>query len=344
MVSMPGKVELINNPNHSFTIGEISGITASLSPKWLDRFQVLSVRESCKLDWNERFQLLIDNAIQQDVRSIAGAPTWITELISQVQKRTGISITKVWPNLRLIISGGVALQHYLHQLENWFSKKEMNYLEMYGASEGYVGLSEVNEPGLFSLQLKQGLFYEFESLDTSSLIPLWDIQPEKEYALRITNNSGLWRFATKDKVQFQKDGKLRITGRVGAMSDYFGEALYIHELESVLTKMNIAFSTLSIGPLQLDNKKCIGIIITNGNTEWDNDLLFKVDELLCQINRHYQIRRQTNTMDQICIKNCSIEEATRKFLQISEKAQGKIPQILTQLNEISPFFDEDWNK
>jgi phenylacetate-coenzyme A ligase PaaK-like adenylate-forming protein len=328
VLSMPGSLEVIETDAFSYKIGEISALTADNSLKWIDYFQVYPLKDAILLNWKDKFERLLKRAQESDIRLITGAPTWILEFLKKSKEQSGKEIHQLWPNLKVILSGGVALSHYKQQFDELTDGLNCNYLEMYGASEGYIGISDLNKPDWFNLELNQQIFYEFECLKTNEIVDLSKIVPHKEYAIRLSTNTGLWRYPLKDIVMFNKQFQLKILGRTQAMSDYFGEAVTIDEIRRILKELGIYSKTITIGPLNTDGVNRLGIILTDSNLSNIDVTQKNMDQELIKCNRHYAIRRESLAMEQIALSNCSFMAFQKIILKKSYRAQQKIPIIV----------------
>ena len=69
----------------------------------------------------------------------------------------------LWPNLRVLIHGGVAFAPYAAVFEEWLGRR-LDRVEVYPASEGFVGVQTEPAGGL-TLMLDYGIFYEFVPVD-----------------------------------------------------------------------------------------------------------------------------------------------------------------------------------
>jgi hypothetical protein len=327
-ISIPGSIETIQNEDYLYQIGEISGLSALHIPKWIQNKQVLNLSEAIHLTVSEKVEEIIQRSLQQDIRSITGAPTWILHVLRESVRRSGKSISKLWPNFTSIISGGVAYAHYQEQINELLGKQSISVLEMYGASEGYIGFSELNEIGWFTIMLENGAFYEGECLLTGEILPIWDWKVGNEYALRVSSNTGLWRYPLKDKVSIRNDGKLCITGRIGSMSDYFGEALTIDEVNMALVQLGAAVGRICIVPTTYNKSDCLTLYL-----ECDDFELSKIDALLldkqiAQLNRHYAIRRESATLHPIIIQKLDQEKEEKLLSLLPKRAQSKLPEVI----------------
>lgn len=339
-LSLPGKLDTEFVGNRTCQVGEISAITATRIPTWVEKLQIIPVKESILLNWDKRFELLLQKSLQSDVRGIIGAPTWIAELLQLAKQRSGKELSNLWPNLKIIISGGVAFAHYEESINHVLNGMNVSILEMYGASEGYFGLSDLNKTGYFEIMIQQGMFFEFEDVNSGGVVPIWQIQENVEYDLRVSNNSGLWRFQTKDKVVFNEKGFVSITGRTGVMSDYYGEAIEANEIKQILKQLDITYKTLTFGPLETDSQKQIGLILTDCSSVDINSLEKEIDLKLVEQNRHYSIRRETGVLSQIKVKICSFQSMNSKVLTLKQGSQTKIPVCVIKIEMMRYFFND----
>ena len=87
-------------------------------------------------EWETKIEKLAQSSIKENVTSISGVPTWTMILFSRILELTGKKIiAEVWPPLELYIHGGVSFIPYKEQFHKLIGKN-INYLEMYNASEG----------------------------------------------------------------------------------------------------------------------------------------------------------------------------------------------------------------
>ena len=88
-----------------------------------------------------------------------------------------------------------------------------------------------------------GIFVEFIPMDEfdkpdRKVLPLWEVEMNKNYALVISTNSGLWRYIIGDTVMFtSKDPyKFVITGRTKHYINAFGEELMVANADRGLAR------------------------------------------------------------------------------------------------------------
>ena len=183
-------------------------------------------------------------AMKKNVTSLSGVPSWMLSVLNRVMELSGAThLEEVWPNLEVFFHGGVAFTPYRQQYKHLITSPKMHYMETYNASEGFFGLQDrPNDPAM-SLMIDYGVFYEFIPMDEiedekPSVVPLWDVEIGRNYAMVITTTSGLWRYMIGDTVRFtQKDPyKFIITGRTKFFINAFGEELIVDNAEKGLAE------------------------------------------------------------------------------------------------------------
>ena len=113
-------------------------------------------------EWEEKIEKICDTTIKEDVRSLAGVPSWFLTLINRILERTGKSnLHEVWPNLELFIHGGINFTPYREQYKRLLPDPKMKYMETYNASEGFFGLQDDPSDSSMLLMLDYGVYYEF---------------------------------------------------------------------------------------------------------------------------------------------------------------------------------------
>lgn len=150
---------------------------------------------------------------------------------------------QVWPNLELYVHGAVNFEPYREQFKNLIPNPDMYYLETYNASEGFFGIQDQSHSSDLLLMLDYGIYYEFITMDQvdkefPETINLSEVVLDKNYAIVISTNAGLWRYMIGDTVKFTSLSpyRIRITGRTKHFINAFGEEVIIDNAEKALTK------------------------------------------------------------------------------------------------------------
>ncbi|MEL7834927.1 GH3 family domain-containing protein [Fodinibius sp. Rm-B-1B1-1] len=353
-ISIPGTLE----KKDRYQIGEISAYTAQQAPWWLTPFQLIDPTKLSQLPFDEKVNQTVTKAINSDIRVITAVPSWILTMFKEVLNKTGASnIREVWPNLTLLVCGGVKLANYKPHLEKLLDKPDVSFIETYGASEGYFSFTDKLAKKDMKLVADNGIFYEFvpnplpdqDSMAVQETVPLWDVKPNTPYAMLVTTNSGLWRYALNDIVEFTQTDppRIKVMGRVSEMLDDYGEALYAYEAEEALhnvsEEMNFEVGNFTIGAILEDDAsapKHIWFIRTETPLHRDtlNTLSQKIDQELRKINRHYAIRRESSALTQPDIHTISQQQINNWLASKGkDKAQGKLPAILRNKQDITFF-------
>ncbi len=345
--SLPGSVEEVLVNRRNLTMGEISGFTAREAPGWLTRFQVKSPRELCRMNWKEKFSVCLHGSIKEDVRVITAVPSWTLIFLQEVIRLSpGKSIAEIWPNLKLIVSGGVALGNYQKAIEELCAPLPIRFIESYGASEGYFAFSrQINKPELL-LVADNGIFYEWvpykPGLDLAHLakqsVPSWETKTGQDYIMLVTTNSGLWRYPVNDIIRFTNNNPmcLEVRGRVSEIFDDYGEAVHYSELSEILNELASAaegnYIQLIASVKPPDTRKPphhLWLIIWTQRPGIDEPAFAKLmDEKLSALNRHYAIRRQSGALGSPEVVFLNPDEQY-KFLKGRENRRAQSKPVLT---------------
>lgn len=352
-VSLPGILE----EKQGYQIGEISAFSAQQAPGLLIPFQLITPSKLLQLPFSQKIDHIIERARNADVRVITAVPSWLLTIFQRILKKTGAtSLGEVWPNLQLLVCGGVKLANYRAHLEQLLGK-EVDFIETYGASEGYFSYSDNLEKADMKLVTDNGIFYEFiphplpdeKSLSIQETIPLWQVKPDIPYAMIVSTNAGLWRYALNDIVTFTQTNppRIKVLGRVSEMLDDYGEALYAYEAEQALKETmeihNSKIDAFTIGAsLQQgqDVPHHIWFLQMREQVHSDrlNHLASSLDSLLQDKNRHYSIRRESGALGSPKLHMIS-QQKINHWLKArgKDKAQGKLPAILREQDDIRFF-------
>lgn len=195
-------------------------------------------------DWEQKLPALVDSSINENVTNISGVPSWFLTVIEEVMRRKGVKcIHEVWPNLEVFFHGGISFEPYRDRYMQLCDASRMHYLETYNASEGFFAVQTSWESNAMMLLLDVGVFYEFIPVedaesDNPRVLPLWEVEKGKTYALVITANNGLWRYKIGDTVRVEQTApvKIRIAGRTRHYINAFGEELMVYNADEAIKR------------------------------------------------------------------------------------------------------------
>ena len=226
-----------NNYRHDLTAGFMSGIVFKKSPKWFSFLYLPGAEVHAITDWKKKMDIIVDNAKSYRIGTLTGFPSYVLPLLKAIiQKYQLRTIHDIWPDLKLYIHSGVSVEQYRSGLESCFGKK-VDFFETYFATEGFFGYSMALNSGIMQLIIDSNIFYEFAEVNENNfdekqelkkeaiILPVWLIKPEVNYALIVTNNSGLYRFIQGDTLIFSDVKKLhfKLNGRLSEMINKSGE-------------------------------------------------------------------------------------------------------------------------
>ncbi|MBU0697218.1 MAG: GH3 auxin-responsive promoter family protein [Bacteroidetes bacterium] len=234
----------INQLSPDSFYGDLSAVIIKNLPFWAEMLRTPDMSIALMDNYEEKIEKMARATIEENVTNIAGVPTWTIVLAKRILEITGKkNLLEVWPNLELYVHGAVNFEPYREQFKKLVPKSDMYYLETYNASEGFFGIQDQSEETDLLLMLDYGIYYEFipmEELDKESpkTISLSEVELDKNYAIVISTNAGLWRYMIGDTVKFTSNNpyRLKITGRTKHFINAFGEELIIDNAEKALSK------------------------------------------------------------------------------------------------------------
>ena len=311
-LTLPGRIE--EDPNYPGTlVGEISGLLAEHAPEFFRHlYQAVPNEVAFLPNWEQKLRAIAERTVDQDIRMLVMAPTWalvlFEELIRCYNERYDANVStvkEVWPNVQLFISGGVALRSYRDLLEELIGG-DIDFIETYGASEGFFSFQNTLDDPAMLLHLDNGLFYEFVQMDEKNAddprrYTIADVEPGVRYALYVTSCSGLWSYDVGDVVRFTQTDppKIMVAGRTSEMIDRYGEAVFGDEARAALqsacdeTDAHVSDYHIAPRPAQNGGMPSHEWLVEFEQPPADMDAFAAViDRYLQEVNRHYQIRRE----------------------------------------------------
>jgi len=239
--------------------GRLSGIVAHHVPAYLQANRLPSFETNCIEDWETKLDAIVAETIHQDMTLISGIPPWVQMYFDKlIQQSNGQAIKDIFKNFSLFVYGGVNFEPYRAKIEQSIGKK-IDTIETYPASEGFIAFQDTqNEAGLL-LNINAGIFFEFIPVenyfdDQPKRLTLADIELEKNYALILTTNAGLWAYSIGDTVKFVSKSpyRIKVTGRMKHFISAFGEHVIGEEVEYALMtaakEINLVIAEFTVAP------------------------------------------------------------------------------------------------
>ena len=306
---MGGSSSITEINNESYYTGDLSAIIMQNLPLWVQIKKTPSQSIALMDEWESKIEKMAHATIEHDVTSISGVPSWTLVLIKRIFEISGKdNLADVWPNLEVFFHGGVNFNPYREQFKRMIKSDKMSYLETYNASEGFFGIQDRTHINDMLLMLDYGIFYEFIPADqfgdeNPQTLSLDQVETDKNYAVVISTNAGLWRYLIGDTVTFTSVNpyRIRITGRTKNFINAFGEELIIDNAEKAFTiaceKCHAIITEYTAAPIYFNNNE-------NAAHEWliefetvpQNLEIFTdaFDNALKSLNSDYEAKRYKN--------------------------------------------------
>lgn len=230
--------------------GRLSGIVAHYIPQYLLKNRLPSWKTNCIDDWDTKVDSIVEETIDEDLSVISGIPSWVQMYFEKIIHKTGKTISETFPNFNFFIYGGVNFKPYKNRFQTLIGK-EIDYIELYPASEGFLAYQDtLTEQGML-LQLNSGIFYEFipssEFFDQSpTRISIESVQLGINYVIILNTNAGLWGYNIGDTVEFTSllPYRIKVTGRIKHFISAFGEHVIGKEVEKALNDALLGTTTI----------------------------------------------------------------------------------------------------
>ena len=290
-------------------VGDLSAILIENINPLVNLIRVPKKATALLSDFEIKRDRIAHEAMKQNVTNLSGVPSWMLSVLNRVMELSGKQyLNEVWPNLEVFFHGGVAFTPYRGQYERLITSPEMHYMETYNASEGFFGIQDDPADAAMSLMIDYGVFFEFIPMDEfdreePTVVPLWEVETDCNYAMVISTSSGLWRYIIGDMIRFTERNpyKFVITGRTKSFINAFGEELIVDNAEKGLAEAceqtGAEVLEYTAAPVFMDAEgKCRHQWIVEFSREPNDIAEFAriLDESLQQINSDYEAKRYKN--------------------------------------------------
>lgn len=296
----------INQLSPDSFYGDLSAVIIKNLPIWAEMMRTPDMSIALMDNYEEKIEKMARATMDVNVTNIAGVPTWTIVLAKRILELTGKNnLMEVWPNLELYVHGAVNFEPYQEQFKMLIPNEQMYYLETYNASEGFFGIQDQSEDKDLLLMLDYGIYYEFlpmEHFDEENpkTLSLSEVELNKNYAIIISTNAGLWRYVIGDTVKFTSldPYRIKITGRTKHFINAFGEEVIIDNAEKALTKAcaetNAIIKDYTACPIYFQGNEAGGhewIIEFEKKPNEFNRFVDILDNTLREVNSDYDAKR-----------------------------------------------------
>ena len=278
--------------------GRLSGIVNHHIPSYLRKNQLPSYETNCIEDWETKLDKIVEETLGQDMTLISGIPPWMQMYFDRLTEKTGKKVREIFPNLSVIVHGGVNFEPYKAKLFESIGTV-IPSIETFPASEGFMAFQDSQEAEGLLLNTNSGIYFEFipasEVMKENPVrLSLKDVKVGENYALVINNNAGLWGYNIGDTVRFVSVDPYRIvvTGRIKHFISAFGEHVIGEEVEYSLMKAaeeeNVRITEFTVAPMIGSDRSYHEWFVEFENQPYDlRRFADKVDKNLRRKNIYY---------------------------------------------------------
>ncbi len=345
-----GGSHTINPMNSEAQYGDLSAVLLQNSPFWGHWLRTPDLSIALMDEWESKIEKLAQSTIKENVTSISGVPTWTLVLFRRILEITGKkSISEVWPSLELYLHGGVSFTPYREQFKKIIGKN-IHYLEMYNASEGFFAAQDIPGQEGMLLFTDHGIFMEFMPVSEygkkdPQTIGLQEVELGRNYALVISTNGGLWRYLVGDTIQFTSvyPFRVKVSGRLKHYMNAFGEEVIVDNSDKAVAeaaeKTGALVTDYTAAPVYFSDKG-------NGAHEWliefskePYDLSIftrELDQSLKNVNSDYEAKRYKDIALGLPLVHSMKPGTFAQWLKQKGKLGGqhKIPRLSNERNYI----------
>lgn len=347
----------INQLNVDSFYGDLSAVMLQNLPLYGQLVRTPELSIALMSEWEEKIEKIAQTTIHENVTYIVGVPTWTVVLIKRILEISGAkNILEVWPNLELYVHGGVSFKPYRNQFMNYIPSGKMRYIETYNASEGFFAAQDDVTRDDMLLFLRHGIYYEFMPLEEygkehPETLSLKEVELNKNYALVINTNGGLWRYLVGDTIQFTSVNpfRIKVSGRLKHYINAFGEEVIIDNADHAIAKAcgttGAVVNDYTAAPVYMTGAD-------NGAHEWIiefeylpctlDEFTIELDSELQKINSDYEAKRHKDIALRMPIVHRMPIGGFNRWLKAKGKLGGqhKVPRLSNErkyLEEIMPY-------
>jgi len=303
-------------------------------------------------DYDRKLELIVDRYFDHDVRAVAGTTCWLTLLfdkVLEISRARGYrvdGVSEIWPNLKLLIGGGVSADPYMPVIRDRMGTDDFKLVDTYNATEGgiYACSDQSGERGMLMIP-DRGVFFEFvpvEEIDSPwpTRVPLWAVERDRLYAIHVTTPSGLYSYRLGDLVRFPSLDPLRIefAGRLsGCLSTTQELTTHVeiqrsveHALKATRSKSIDYCAGADVGVGGTAHSRYIVFVEFDGPAPDSQAFARAFDEELCRQNRVYREHRNEDVAilapELVTLPNGSVKRFMGQIGNTS--VQTKFPRIV----------------
>jgi GH3 auxin-responsive promoter len=227
--------------------GDLSAIAAVEMSPLLGPYTFPPLELALETDWDRKLSQLAESSVAEPITLVSGVPGWLLLLFQRILQLTGKnSLIEVWPQLEMVVHGGVKFDPYRESLQSILGSPTIALQEVYPCSEGFIAFGD-RATGLLRLVFDHGVFYEFvpvDELDSPAPTRHWlgTVRTGVNYAIVVSTCAGMWAHVIGDTIRFESLAPplISFTGRTRYTLSAFGEHLISEEVEAAMARAGSA--------------------------------------------------------------------------------------------------------
>lgn len=350
---MGGSTELVEEAQGVYS-GDLSGIAMKTQSLWTRPFAWPPEETALLSDWEEKLRRFTRDGVEQNISIWTGVPSWMLILLERMAEE--MPGQQPFPNLQLLIHGGVAWDLYRDRFAPFLKATGAATREVYPASEGFIAIADRGDGEGLRLNLDNGIFFEFvplEELGNDNPTRHWagNIETGVDYAIALSSCAGLYAYLIGDTVRFvDRDvPRLKITGRTSYMLSAFGEHLIGTEIDRAINEaaraQGVQIIEYSVGPVLTDAKGGRGghvwLVEPEGDLDADK-LAADIDRILSDINDDYRAHRSDGTGMELPEVRLQPKDAFNRWMASKGKLGGqhKVPRVINDAAKFEAMLGE----
>ncbi len=346
------------NEQRGYFTGDLSGINAKNPPFWIKGYYKPGGEIAKIKDWKERLHEICKESKNWDVGFVSGVASWVQLTVESIMEYHKIDdIHELWPNLKIFVNGGVALDPYRDSFQKLCSKP-ITFLDSYLASEGFIAFQNRPNTKSMVMLLNNNIFFEFVAFndknfdDEGNIYPnakalhIGEVVENENYALVLSTCAGAWRYLIGDTIKFTdlEKKEIIITGRTKHFLSLCGEHLSVDNMNQAIINLQNRFNIL-IKEFTVHGVSEDGYFAHQWYLGTDTDIDEKIlaehlDEELKKTNDDYATEREGNLLRNVYVKKVNTD-LFFNWLQnkSSTGGQNKFPRVLKgdRINEWKSF-------
>jgi len=302
-------------------------------------------------NYDAKLQAMAEHYLDHDVRALTGTTCWFSILFDRVLEaarakgRRATTVSDIWPNLRVLLGGGVFAEPYRAIITEKFGRP-LPIIDTYNATEGGIfAASDRKDDDAMVVLPDRGVFFEFvpraeHGNPDARRFPLWEVVPGVDYSVVVTTCSGLFAYYIGDFVRFTAVNPHRIVfaGRASGMLSITQELMTQIEIERAVASAQhdvpcaiVDYSAAAeVGTAATGKGRYLFFVEFERPPRDVDELAVAIDRELCVQNRVYREHRTRDVAILAPKVVPLVRGATHRFMEAlgQTSVQQKFPRIV----------------